>query len=1343
MEDLYVYDWCAVDPPIDPSDYSRFNDPMIMRAFCIDSRSSGSITRLDITGFRPFMYASLPPVDRGWVDTNASSVIGAMIAKMGYHRDCPRGGGCGFCWPLSIAESFSFQKRMMLYEGHIDGSVWVLRISFPNQHVRRKCRWKLNNCVISVRSCRYTVRVHEADVTPTLQMTTTHGLPTVGWVSIDKGTEMTRADGDRVVRIDLKRMRRSGREGVPSPTILSFDIEVFSSDPSRMPCAKVSEDAIFQVGMVVQSQQGGIKKTLMTICPSPGMLTSQWDCDAELVVCRSEEDLLLRFAAAWRDARPNVVIGYNIFGFDIPYMVARAEANGVLTDFLRLGVMGEPATVEEVSWSSSAYRDQHFVILMTPGVIGVDLLPLIRRDFKLSNYKLKTVSSHFIGDTKDPMSAQDLFRAYRNCCLCDHPKDMRELVSAGRYCVQDVDLVLRLWNHLDSWIGLCEMAGVCQVSIWALYIKGQQIKVFSQIYRKCQEIRCVINSPTQALSSHGYTGATVFPPDPGMYAWVVSFDFASLYPTTIIAYNIDYSTYVPPTRIKEYDPDSIHRIEWEEHIGCEHDATHYTASTRPSETQCGMRSFCFLKSPKGVLPSILETLLDQRKETRSVIKKLRKDDPLRQVLDKRQLAYKVSANSMYGAMGVSKGYLPFMVGAMCTTAMGRQNIEKAAEFVKRVYGAKLVYGDSVAGHTPITVRVHGKFMVVRIDDIVSDKSQWQPGDGGKEHAELVGVEAWTEDGWTEVRRIIRHRLPADKKMVRVIGSTCVVDITEDHSLVDADGAPITAAEMVAKGARLMHRRCGQGHATIVGHPVATTDQVQCARVVRAMEAAGMSYEIEVSGDVIRVIPMVHPPPVDRKYRVVPLRHTDGYVYDLTTDNHHFAAGVGDLVVHNTDSIYVHFPGMSTAAQIWEHALRVEERLVSLFPSPMRLVFEEKVFKQFLILTKKRYMALTCSSPDGSIDRSLTIRGVLLARRDNCAFVRRVYETVVRSIMQGMGRSEVANVIHESVVPALMGLCPLGDFVVTKLLASGYVVCPLPDDPTKRTKRLKDLGIRSGASQCTLSRHEDSCRTIQAPPPIDAGRLVMTVVSVRRVFPKDAVIDSGRLCDLWRKHMGTSETPSEWGDPGGDMCEVVKRVMASSPDKAVIVMNDKKTMGEVFSSDKSCIAIVRRIIRNHFGLSEDHDLKAHPDMTIQQLQRILDKERWAIVMDGVRHCRGCECTLCLFRDRSLPAHAQLARRMGLRGSSVEPGTRMEYCITRHVDDPKARLSLKLEDPDYIRSSRGLIRVDVFYYLDLLCNALDQLCTVCFKTPVFEQQLRIYKARRECMSMIEATPEIIIP
>ena len=216
-----------------------------------------------------------------------------------------------------------------------------------------------------------------------------------------------------------------------------------------------------------------------------------------------------------------------------------------------------------------------------------------------------------------------------------------------------------------------------------------------------------------------------------------------LYPTTIIAYNIDYHTWVPDD---SNIPDSkCHVMEWHDHVGCEHDPkvirkkqlTDYItveqekikklrekrnktsgalakkelmneinelveqlkpytneraeiSKTIAKMPMCEHRRYRFLKEPKGVVPTVIQNLLAARKHTRKVDMKKCKDEIKRlqceeceedldnselikeqealiDVLDKRQLSYKVSCNSMYGIMGVRKGYLPFMPGAMCTT----------------------------------------------------------------------------------------------------------------------------------------------------------------------------------------------------------------------------------------------------------------------------------------------------------------------------------------------------------------------------------------------------------------------------------------------------------------------------------------------------------------------------------------------------------------------------------------------------------------------------------------------------------------------------------------------------
>jgi DNA polymerase elongation subunit (family B) len=260
-------------------------------------------------------------------------------------------------------------------------------------------------------------------------------------------------------------------------------------------------------------------------------------------------------------------------------------------------------------------------------------------------------------------------------------------------------------------MGITEMANICNVPATYIYTKGQQIKVFSQVYKYCYDHQIIVES--NAYKSDGmeqYQGATVLEPKPGIYDNVVPFDFRSLYPTLMIAYNIDYSTLV-----KDGDtiPDELcNVIKWSEHVMCSHCEI---LDIKSDDYRCGEFSYKFLKEPKGVLPSIAEHLLNARANTRIQIKELKQTlthldkehgefkriQSLIGILNKRQLSYKVSCNSLYGILGVGKdkGMIPCMPAAMSITAMGRKNLQKAAEQLHNKHNATIVYGDTDSAYT--------------------------------------------------------------------------------------------------------------------------------------------------------------------------------------------------------------------------------------------------------------------------------------------------------------------------------------------------------------------------------------------------------------------------------------------------------------------------------------------------------------------------------------------------------------------------------------------------------------------------------------------------------------------
>ncbi len=679
--ELFTYQWSFEDA----------DEGHIINMYGLTKANEDVLVR--VTGFKPWVYVEVP---------DGVSERAAELAVRTVYKDKK----------ISVAEVKPVLKEK-LYSADVsvqaDGSVryrryTFLQVFFNRNDGRRNLMYALGSGVSIGGTAKLSMKVHEHNASPVLQFTSMSHLPTAGWVRVG-GTVCDGVAKTSVCAHELTcsylRVVPLTEGGVVRPLILSMDIEANSSVPTRMPTATEPHDRVMMVSCIV-SRQGAPESTwdkiLLTLGePDPDKVGE----DVEVRYFTDEGDLLIGYAELVMEKNPQVIIGFNIFGFDFPFMINRAksEYTRVINQFKRQGVvLGRLGKEQTIKWSSSAFKTQEFTYLDFEGRLFIDLYPMVQREFKLDSYNLKSVTTYFLGETKDPLTPKGIFKCFR----LNTPS---ALGVVGKYCVQDSVLVTKLFERLNVWAWVTEKANVCNVPIFTLYSAGQQITVFSQVYKKCLHDGIVVESSGhEPREGESYSGAYVFPPKPGLYDNVTSFDFSSLYPTTIIAYNIDYHTLVTDPKI----PDSMcHVIEWEDHIGCEHDTT--VRKTKVKTVMCDRapKRYRFLKEPKGVLPTILFNLLDARKrvnrmmEERKETLKSTTDEAERArlaseitVLDKRQLSLKVSANSMYGAMGVSRGYLPFMPGAMCTTARGRQSIEKAAKFIQSQYKGQLIYGDT-------------------------------------------------------------------------------------------------------------------------------------------------------------------------------------------------------------------------------------------------------------------------------------------------------------------------------------------------------------------------------------------------------------------------------------------------------------------------------------------------------------------------------------------------------------------------------------------------------------------------------------------------------------------------
>ena len=536
-----------------------------IRLYGIGVASSRTLVRIE--DFTPYAYLELPEKTVAgssipWNRLYAQRVLDAIAERT---RTRP-------------AKSHFLYKRKLYFhsrdrEGREMRSPFLL-VSFLSSGSRRGYSYQVHGREYSVAGLgKVILRLHETDATAVLQLCCHRRLPAAGWIEFRGRRVPAQEMISRCDREYLVSWRALSPKDDPPPTpvprVLSMDMEVNSTNPARMPQARVPGDKIFQIGCIFFGAYPEPRNILLSIGDpddSPGIEVRRF---------KTEADLLIGYTALLKEFRPNVVTGYNIQGFDIEYMMDRSKSAFIYDELRGCSFTKYVKSSErKIKWSSSAYKNQEFKFLDLEGILHIDLLPVVRRDYKFSSYSLSAVGAFFVGDKKDDLTPEGIFRCYREGMrAAEASADTKEvekgraaLARCARYCIQDCELVRKLFQKLQTWIGLTEMARVCNVPMFTLCTSGQQIRVYSQVYLKCMyDERVVQRDGYIPDESERYTGAYVFPPKPGMYRNVVPFDFSSLYPTTMIAFNIDYSTLVQDESI---DDRECNVISWEEHRGC-------------------------------------------------------------------------------------------------------------------------------------------------------------------------------------------------------------------------------------------------------------------------------------------------------------------------------------------------------------------------------------------------------------------------------------------------------------------------------------------------------------------------------------------------------------------------------------------------------------------------------------------------------------------------------------------------------------------------------------------------------------------------------------------------------
>lgn len=350
----------------------------------------------------------------------------------------------------------------------------------------------------------------------------------------------------------------------------------------------------------------------------------------------SEADMLNRFFEVLQHYDPDLVGGYNILDFDIPYIVDRVTI---------LSESGQ--TVRPIAGRDGrllSYRKIGLRTMITmPGRVVVDALPLIRSQFSLKRYTLRNVAKELLDMEKLDVAPSEME---------EHWNDNGErLLRFIDYAQRDSELALELFLRLrllDKYIAVAQVSG----SLLQEVVEGGQTSMVDNLLLReyGKHNRVIPPKPSddevnfRNINSEGLKGGEVLEPRKGLLENIIIMDYKSLYPTIMMAHNLCYTTVI------EKDRPSGETIK------------------PPSGGE-----FVPADVFKGIMPSILEYLLTRRSATKKRMRAAATDEEHR-VLDATQLALKILLNSFYGYSGYTRARLYSLPLANAVTSYGRENI---------------------------------------------------------------------------------------------------------------------------------------------------------------------------------------------------------------------------------------------------------------------------------------------------------------------------------------------------------------------------------------------------------------------------------------------------------------------------------------------------------------------------------------------------------------------------------------------------------------------------------------------------------------------------------------------
>lgn len=418
-------------------------------------------------------------------------------------------------------------------------------------------------------------------------------------------------------------------------------------------------------------------------------------------------------------------------------------------------------------------------------------------------------------------------------------------------------------------------------------------------------------------------------------------DFASLYPSIIMAYNLSPEFLILTNEDHDAVKDKVHTHSIKFNLSnINKDITAFSVLTDINQNRV-----------TGLYPQILIGLFNKRAGIKKILApiadkleeydELEKNEPGKYIgsdeynecffnfnyYNAKQAAVKVFMNTFYGETGNTKSPLFLLPIAGGITSAGQYNLKMVKKYIEDELNVKIYYGDSVTGDTPIIIKRRNIIEIIAIKDLNWANAQFNDSKevvyNNKGDDTFEDIEVYTEAGFTPITKFIRHK--TNKALYRITTNSGIITVTEDHSLLNMNKEKLTPNDCTI-GTSLLHWDY------IIyknNNPVFNDVIISSFRTLKfksnnlvdlqtrylMMITKGylnirINYNPEECIYVLTANNNYTQEDYDEQHDIIKIEqvgYSDDYVYDLETSSHHFAAGIGRLVVHNTDSLYISCP----------------------------------------------------------------------------------------------------------------------------------------------------------------------------------------------------------------------------------------------------------------------------------------------------------------------------------------------------------------------------------------------------------------------------------------------------